>query len=89
MHQPETNPQDFKATKNFSLRFNLLRFHFFYKASEKSIKRKWQSNHIGKSGCSVLGRVASEFLTFNDDEKHLLQIIHCPDYFIFINFRPE
>ena len=28
----ETNPQDFKVTKNFSLHINLLRLDFFYKA---------------------------------------------------------
>ena len=77
----ETNPQDFKVTKNFSLHINLLRLDFFYKALEKdknrfgeklavpgvTVKRKWQRIQVGKGVCSVLGRVASEFPTLNDD----------------------
>ena len=45
----ETNPQDFKVTKNFSLHINLLRLDFFYKALEKDknqfviiLAKNWQ-----------------------------------------------
>ena len=76
---------------------------FFYKALEKdknrfgeklavpgvTVKRRWQRNQVGEGVCSVLGRVASEYPTFNDGQKHLFQIIYCPKYFIFIQFRPE
>ena len=47
----ETNPQDFKVTKNFSLHINLLRLDFFYKALEKDKKSIWQKIGSSRSDC--------------------------------------